>query len=419
MALGCGGTEQSACAAVEYEGGGGPDLVLVSNLPLHGKASTEAIQINEAISAELRTRGYRAGDHVVGFRACDDSTVEAGGSDPGACSANANAYADDDDVIGVIGPLDSKCAAILVPVLSRASGGAIPIVSPSDTYPCLTRGGAGCDVSEPDRYYADGVRNYLRVAASDVFQAAANAELARDEGLQRVAVLHDGEPYGIRMATSFRRAARSLGIEVVGFDAWDPDEPGYVRQFERIRSTRPDGVFLAGHLDRNGGQLIRDKVAVLGPNDGDVKLIASDGFAPAETIGAAGVAAEGMSVSRVGVPFSALPVEAKAFAAGLRAESGGPPVRTAAIHGAQAARVMLDAIARSDGTRADVIAKLFETRVTDGLVGSFGFDANGDPADATGPVVGFTVLTLGSGATVAATIEPAPATVAAAAAAGE
>ena len=52
---------------------------------------------------------------------------------------------------------------------------------------------------------------------------------------------------------------------------------------------------------------------------------------------------------------------------------------------------MLDAIADSDGTRSDVIAKMFATEVTDGLLGSFKFNENGDPEDASGAVVGFTI----------------------------
>jgi hypothetical protein len=39
---------------------------------------------------------------------------------------------------------------------------------------------------------------------------------------------------------------------------------------------------------------------------------------------------------------------------------------------------MLDAIARSDGTRASVTKELLRTRVRDGLIGSFRFDRNGD-----------------------------------------
>ena len=49
-----------------------------------------------------------------------------------------------------------------------------------------------------------------------------------------------------------------------------------------------------------------------------------------------------------------------------------------AIYAAQAAEVMLDAIARSDGTRVSVTRELLATRVRDGLLGSFRFDRNGD-----------------------------------------
>ena len=50
-----------------------------------------------------------------------------------------------------------------------------------------------------------------------------------------------------------------------------------------------------------------------------------------------------------------------------------------AIYGAQSASVMLDAIAASDGTRADIIAQLFESDVQDGLLGTFTFSEDGDP----------------------------------------
>ena len=40
---------------------------------------------------------------------------------------------------------------------------------------------------------------------------------------------------------------------------------------------------------------------------------------------------------------------------------------------------------------ADVIAKMFETQITDGLLGSFTINENGDPQDASGAVVGFTI----------------------------
>ena len=415
-ALGCGEAESTACAPTEYGGQGSPDYVLVSDLPLRGSTRKQALQINDAVRAELQRRGYEAGGHTIGFRACDDSTAGSEGSDPGACRSNADSYADDDQVIGVIGPLDSSCAAILIPALNLAANGGIPLVSPSNTYPCLTRGGAGCDLSEPGRYYPSGTRTYLRVRGNDVFQAAADARFAREQGVRKVYVLHDGEAYGVGLATGFRRAAESLGLEVVGFGGWDPAAPSYTPIFRKIGTSGADAVFLGGLIDRNGGRLIEDKVAVLGPNDGDVRLIASDGFATQQTIDDAGPAAAGMFVSAPGVPYRRLPAAAKAYARELVADHpGDEPLAADTIYGAQAARVMLDAIARSDGTRRDVTARLFETRVTGGLLGTFGFDRNGDPARATGPVVGFTIFTVGRRLHVETTVEPAPSTVEAAA----
>ena len=40
--------------------------------------------------------------------------------------------------------------------------------------------------------------------------------------------------------------------------------------------------------------------------------------------------------------------------------------------------MLLDAIAASDGTRASVTRNVFRTRVENGILGSFEFDANGD-----------------------------------------
>ena len=50
----------------------------------------------------------------------------------------------------------------------------------------------------------------------------------------------------------------------------------------------------------------------------------------------------------------------------------GPP------EAAQATEVLLDAIARSDGTRASVVEELFATKVENGIIGSFTFDRLGD-----------------------------------------
>jgi ABC-type branched-subunit amino acid transport system substrate-binding protein len=57
----------------------------------------------------------------------------------------------------------------------------------------------------------------------------------------------------------------------------------------------------------------------------------------------------------------------------------GGRVDEAAVYAAQATDLMLDAIARSDGTRASVTRELRASRVENSLIGSVRFDARGDP----------------------------------------
>ena len=107
----------------------------------------------EAIRYLLEQSNFKAGDHNVAYQSCDDATAQAGKWDSGKCSTNAQAYAGNEKVVGVIGTFNSGCAAIEIPVLNQAPGGGVAMISPANTYVCLTEGGPGCDATEPDKYY--------------------------------------------------------------------------------------------------------------------------------------------------------------------------------------------------------------------------------------------------------------------------
>ena len=398
----------SSCTAVEYEGDGEPDVLIASDFPLQGSSRTQTTQIVEAIRVLLEETNYKAGDHNVAFQSCDDSTAQAGKWDSGKCSTNAQAYAGNEKVVGVIGTFNSGCAAIVIPVLNQAPGGGVAMISPANTYVCLTEGGPGCDGTEPDKYYPSGSRNYARVVAHDAYQGAAVAEFAKEEGVTSVYILNDKEAYGLGVATNFRNAAEAVGIKVAGFEAWDPKASSYEALFRKIGGTDADAVFLGGLIDENGAQVIKDKVAVLGPNDGDVKLFVPDGFTTQQTIDEAPEAAPGMFLSVAGVPIDQFEGPGAEFAEKLKPRIGGKPVDPYAIYGAQAAQIMIDAIAASDGSRADVIAKMFDASVTDGYLGSFEINDTGDPSGAEGAVVGFTIYKATDKLETVKTISPKP-----------
>jgi len=312
-------------------------------------------------------------------------------------------------VIGVIGTFNSGCAAIEIPVLNQAPDGGIAMVSPANTYPCLTVNlPGGCDSTEPDKYYPSGSRNYVRVVAHDAYQGAAVAEFMQAQGIKSVYILNDKEAYGLGVATTTRKASESVGIKVAGFEAWDPKATSYTSQMQKIKASGADAVFLGGLIDENGAQVIKDKVAVLGPNDGAVKLFVPDGFTTQQTIDEAPEAAPGMFLSVAGVPIDKFEGKGAEFAKAFKPRLGGKAIDPYAIYGAQAAELMLNAIGESDGTRADVIAKMFQQKINDGYLGTFSINENGDPGGAEGAVVGFTIYKATDKLETVTTISPKP-----------
>jgi branched-chain amino acid transport system substrate-binding protein len=392
---GGGGVEalpSSSCTGVEYEGDGEPDVLITTDLPLQGSSRAQSLQIVKATRFILGQRNWKAGDLNVAYQSCDDSTAQAAKWDSGKCSQNAQAYAGNEKVLGVIGTFNSGCAAIEIPVLNQAPGGAIPMVSPANTFVCLTEGGPGCESSEPDKYYPTGTRNYVRVVAHDIYQGAAVAEFAKSLGVKKIFILNDKEAYGLGVARRFQGALDAVGIQEAGFAAWDPKASSYESLMNKIKQTGADAIFLGGLTDENGGQVIKDKVAVLGPNDGAVKLLAPDGFTQQSTIDEAGVDnARNMYMSVAGVPIDELTGEGKTFIEEFQTELGNEKVDPYAAYGAQAASVLLDAIETGGNDRAAVIEALFNTKVKDGILGSFEINENGDPALASGGIVGFTI----------------------------
>ena len=97
----------ASCTDIEFEGEGEPDVLIATDMPLQGSSRTQTLQIVGAIKQVLTTHGWKAGDVNVGYQSCDDSTAQAGKWDPGKCSQNANAYAENQSLLGIIGTFNA------------------------------------------------------------------------------------------------------------------------------------------------------------------------------------------------------------------------------------------------------------------------------------------------------------------------
>jgi branched-chain amino acid transport system substrate-binding protein len=390
-AAGCGGDDgggggeatalpSASCGPIRYEGDGDPDVIIASDFPLQGANRALTTEMADAIEFVLKRRDWKAGDLNIGYQSCDDSTAQAGSWDSAKCSSNARAYAGNKSLIGLIGTFNSGCAKLEIPVLNRAAGGSVAMVSPSNTYPGLTEGGPGTESGEPDNYYPTGKRNYVRVVWNDQFQGAANALYAKELGLKKIFVLNDSETYGQGIANLFVQYAEKEGIQIAGNQKWDKNATSYESIASRIKASGSDGVFLGGIVCNNGGKLIKDLRAGLGAG---MTLLGPDGWTPiSATIEGAGPAANDMYISQPGIPTDQLKGAGKEFVDDFMAETGKSKVDPYTAYAAQAAEVLLDAIDRAGSDAADnralVADELFNTDVSDGILGDFKIDENGD-----------------------------------------
>jgi branched-chain amino acid transport system substrate-binding protein len=330
--------------------------------------------MTRALKFIFSQHGWKAGKYTLAYQSCDDSTAQAGKWDSGKASANANAYAQNSSVVGVIGTFNSGAAEIEIPILNRAPNGPIAMVSPANTYVGLTHGGPGTAAGEPGKYYPTGKRNYARVVAADDYQGAADAILAKSLGVKKVYILNDKEAYGLGVATNFKNAAKKLGLSVAGFTAWDGKATSYEALAVKIKSSGAQGVFVGGLVCENGGKLLKD-IASGAPG---VKIMLPDGFTPiSAVVQQGGAAAEGATVSVAGLPNTALKGAGAKFVKDFtKADKREPDPYS--VYAAQAGEAIVAAIGASNGTRSDVTKKLFQLNLKNSILGAMRFNANGD-----------------------------------------
>jgi branched-chain amino acid transport system substrate-binding protein len=351
----------AACSKSGTGGGGGnagKTLIVGVDLPFQGASADTSNATFNAMKLYLDSVGGKAGNYKVQLKQYDDSTAAAGKWDDATCNKNADAHVANADEVAVMGTYNSGCAKLEVPKLNQDPNGPLLMISHANTNPGLTK---TWDPGEPQKYYPTGQRNYARVITTDDFQGTAAARFAaKDLGVKKCAIINDNETYGQGVAKAFQDEATKQGITILGNQAWDAKQPNYTALFTNIKAQNPDCLYLGGIYDNNGGQLIKDKVAVLGDNN-TVKLIAPDGFTgyPDED---KLPQAQGEYMTFAGQDQSQIEQAGgagKTLLDSYKSKYGQAPPSSYVTYGVLALQVILAAIAKSDGTRKGVTAAVF------------------------------------------------------------
>jgi branched-chain amino acid transport system substrate-binding protein len=375
FAVACGGgDDDGGSSSSSSGGGGGKTLNVYSSLPLQGASRPQSEDVIKGEKLALKQRGNKAGDFKTNYISLDDATAAAGAWDPGATTSNARKVAQDKNAIALIGEFNSGASVLSIPIMNEAG---ILQVSPSNTRYGLTKGGAGAEKGEPDKYYPSGKRNYARVVPVDTIQAAALAQWMKDLGVKSVYLLNDKQVYGQGISKNLEGALGPAGIKVAGTDGWDAKASNFRALASKIKASGADAVFTGGILQLSGPQLYKDLSAAM-PN---AKLIGPDGMAAAELTKELPAAVQAQTyLTLPTLSPDELPPDGQKFYKDYEAEYGTKPEDVApyAVYGYEAMLDVLDAIAKGGDDRQAVIDAMFATKKTDSVFGPYEIDDDGD-----------------------------------------
>lgn len=398
-------------AACGGSSSGGKTLQIASDLPLQGANKDGNDMTNNAMKLYLEQLGNKVTasdgtEYTLELKVYDNATAAKGSWDDAQCAKNAQDHVANASEIAVMGTYNSGCAKIIIPVLNQDPNGPMLMISNANTYPGLTK---AWDVNEPQKWYPTGKRNYGRTIATDDFQGKAGAQyMAQKVGAKKCYVLDDNSAYGMGVAKAFADEATKQGITIAGIEAYDSKQPNYTAVFNKIKAIGGvDCIYFGATFDMNGGQLAKDKVAVLGDNKA-VALMAPDGFvgypefdkmpeAEGAILTFAGLGADSL-IARGGAPA--------AFAKSYQDKFGVALSNSYAMYGVAALQVILEGIKASDGTRAGVTnAVLSGSGVTvPADISALGSEIHLDPA--TGDTTALDMTILGVVGNVEKTIMP-------------
>jgi branched-chain amino acid transport system substrate-binding protein len=373
----CGSSKKTSSSSSGSSSGNTVDIY--SDMPLIGSSTSQTNPLVNGEKLALSQAGGKAGKFTVNFTSLNNATASAGEWDPTQTGANARKAASDSKAVYYVGEFNSGAAEVSIPILNQAG---LPMVSPANTYVGLTVSIPGASApGEPQKYYPTGSRNYLRIVPNDSIQAAADLMAMKQAGCTRVAVANDKEAYGAGLATLLKLEAGNYGINIVSNTGIDPKAPNFRSYASTIKGLGANCFEFSGIVANGGVQITKDVNAAL-PN---AKIFGPDGMCTNSWTAASKGGVPASIDPKIQCTVATLDLSAypggKSFLAAYKAKYGDSSPDPYAIYGYEAMQLGLQTIASlgSNGNnKADVLKALFAIKNRSSVLGTYGFDANGD-----------------------------------------
>ena len=380
--VGCSSSSSSSAgggSSSSSTGSSGNTVDIYSSLPLQGANIAQTGPMVNGMKLALAQAGGKAGQWTVNYQSLDDSVAATGKWDPGQTAANARKVATDPKAVYYMGEFNSGASEVSIPILNQAG---LPQVSPANTYVGLTLNVPPASLpGEPGKYYPTGVRTYLRIVPTDSIQAASDLTAMKQAGCTKVAVANDKEAYGDGLAKLLELEKSYYGVNIVSNTGIDPTAPNFRSYASTIQGQGADCFFFAGIVSNGAVQLTKDVNSAL-PK---AKIFGGDGVCTDSYTSAA----------KGGVPASLYPLMectvatrdlatypgGKDFLAAYKAKYGTANPDPYAIYGYEVMKLGLDTIkglGAQGNSKSAVLKALFATTARASVLGTYGFDKNGD-----------------------------------------
>lgn len=333
--------------------------------PLSGSLSALGLGIRNSV--DLAIRQANESNAIPGWKlelAAEDDEAKA---DVGKNAATK--LASDNDVVGVVGALNSSVSQTTIPVLDSAN---IVQVSPANTGPSLTKGADFA--TNPKRPNA----NFFRTCTTDTVQGAVAAQYLIDSGVKELGTIHDKKIYGQGLVQSVTENFEKLGGKVVAAETINPDDSDFSAVITKVKAANPQAVYYGGEYPQAGPLSKQMKAAGL-----KVALMGGDGIFDPTYIELAGDASNGDLATSVGEPVDTAK-SAQDFIAAYKAAGFKEPYAAYGAQSYDAAKAIIEALKTSLASAADAksaregtITAMASVDIT-GATGRVSFDEFGD-----------------------------------------
>ena len=374
------GTKGAAASSAAASGG---EVIIASDFPTSGADASSGLPAqNGAAFAVSQTPNYKG--IKITFKPFDDAVN--GVHDPQKGAQNVQQMLSDPKVLAMVGPFNSNVARAEIPIANQAP---LAMMSPSNTNECLTQTFPYCD-PQPKALRPTGKNNYVRIAAPDTVQGPAMADFIVDTlKLTKIAVFSDNETFGKGVADNFVKRLQTKGATLTNRSDFDWKTTNDFKPFINDAKAKGAQAIYAGATSATKACIVRSQMKGI-LDAATVPFTGPDGIGDAQCIKDAGDQATNMYFTNAAGEASQNPDAAATIAAFKQAYPKKEDLGAYTFPAYDCALILVDAVKRAidaNGgkvpSRQQVVDAVQATSGLKGTVGTYAFDANGDPKSAT------------------------------------